>query len=200
MGATEKFHYNDSECLNAEAFKLIADEMVRTNGIRPLLHCFATDVILEPAPTASAGQPAGLPIIKGVIIESKAGRQCIRAKRVIDCTGDADIAHRAGTPFTQIKREESLGVTSVFNCSDIDKKKFLTWVEKNPSTYSDWGESWVARLDENSKNLRSPYFEKEFKQAADAGVIPKDNDYAGLTIILILNIFSKLLRMERMEQ
>jgi ribulose 1,5-bisphosphate synthetase/thiazole synthase len=106
MGATEKFHYNDSECLNAEAFKLIADEMVRSNGIRPLLHCFATDVILEPAAPASAGRPKGLPIIKGVIIESKAGRQCIRAKRVIDCTGDADIAHRAGTPFTQIKREE----------------------------------------------------------------------------------------------
>ena len=27
--------------------------------------------------------------------------------------------------------------------------------------------------------MKSPYFEKEFKQAADAGVISKDNDFAG---------------------
>ena len=34
----------------------------------------------------------------GVIAESKAGREAIRANRVIDATGDADMAHRAGAP------------------------------------------------------------------------------------------------------
>jgi len=34
----------------------------------------------------------------GVITESKAGREAILAKRVIDATGDADIATRAGAP------------------------------------------------------------------------------------------------------
>ena len=36
--------------------------------------------------------------IRGVITESKAGREAILAKRVIDATGDADIAARAGAP------------------------------------------------------------------------------------------------------
>ncbi len=36
--------------------------------------------------------------IRGVITESKAGREAILAKRVIDATGDADIATRAGAP------------------------------------------------------------------------------------------------------
>ena len=34
----------------------------------------------------------------GVITESKSGRRAIQAKRVIDCTGDADVAHLAGAP------------------------------------------------------------------------------------------------------
>ena len=34
--------------------------------------------------------------MKGVIIESKAGREAILAKTVIDCTGDGDVAFRAG--------------------------------------------------------------------------------------------------------
>ena len=36
--------------------------------------------------------------ITGAIVESKAGREAILAKRVIDATGDADVAHRAGAP------------------------------------------------------------------------------------------------------
>ena len=36
--------------------------------------------------------------ITGIIVESKAGREAILAKRIIDATGDADIAHRAGAP------------------------------------------------------------------------------------------------------
>jgi len=36
--------------------------------------------------------------IRGIITESKSGRQAILAKRVIDATGDADIAHFSGAP------------------------------------------------------------------------------------------------------
>ena len=38
-------------------------------------------------------------LIKGIIAESKSGRNAILAKRVVDCTGDADIAHLAGAPY-----------------------------------------------------------------------------------------------------
>ena len=36
--------------------------------------------------------------IRGIITESKSGRSAILAKVVIDCTGDADVAYRAGVP------------------------------------------------------------------------------------------------------
>ena len=34
--------------------------------------------------------------VEGVVVESKAGREAILAKTVIDCTGDGDVACRAG--------------------------------------------------------------------------------------------------------
>jgi len=38
-------------------------------------------------------------VIKGVIIECKSGRLAILADRVIDCTGDGDVAHFAGAEY-----------------------------------------------------------------------------------------------------
>jgi hypothetical protein len=64
-------------------------------------------------------------LIKGVITESKSGRYAIVAKRVIDCTGDADIAHLAGAPYRKTAKEEMMGVTTVFNCAGVNKEKFL---------------------------------------------------------------------------
>jgi flavin-dependent dehydrogenase len=75
LGATRKFAYNDSDCLDAERFKLIADGLIEENGIRPYLHTWVVDVIKD-------GNK-----IRGVVTESKSGRQAILAKRVIDCSG-----------------------------------------------------------------------------------------------------------------
>ena len=36
--------------------------------------------------------------IEGVIVHSKSGLEAIKARTVIDCTGDADVAYRAGVP------------------------------------------------------------------------------------------------------
>lgn len=75
--------------------------------------------------------------------ESKSGRNAIYAQRVIDCSGDADVAYFAGCRYTQIPRETSLGVTSVFNLAGVDKEKFLSYVKGNPETYEDWNTlSW----------------------------------------------------------
>jgi hypothetical protein len=37
--------------------------------------------------------------ITALVVETKSGRQAIRARRFIDCSGDADVAHFAGVPF-----------------------------------------------------------------------------------------------------
>merc|ERR1712196_724797 len=97
--------------------------------------------------------------IRGIITESKSGRQAILAQTVIDCTGDADIANFAGADFSVISKEEALGATSVFNCAGVDKQRFLEYTENNPRTYRDWSRSWQQEGDGSGKedDLRSPF-------------------------------------------
>ena len=40
-------------------------------------------------------------------MESKSGRRAILADRIIDCTGDADIAHLAGAEYRVTDKKES---------------------------------------------------------------------------------------------
>jgi hypothetical protein len=116
--------------------------------------------------------------IRGIITESKSGRQAILAQTVIDCTGDADIAHLAGADYTVMPKDDALGATAVFNASGVDKKRFLEYTEKNPKTYKDWSRTWQQEGDGSGKEdgLRSPYLDLEFAKALEDGVIPT-NDY-----------------------
>lgn len=70
--------------IDPEEAKTVALEMVHEVGVEVLMYVFCSDVIKK-------GNA-----VEGVIIESKAGREAILAKTVIDCTGDADVACRAG--------------------------------------------------------------------------------------------------------
>jgi ribulose 1,5-bisphosphate synthetase/thiazole synthase len=74
---------------NAEAFKRAADEMIEEAGANLLLHTLVTDTITEND------------MITALIIESKSGRQAVKAKVVIDATGDADVAFRSGAATRQ---------------------------------------------------------------------------------------------------
>jgi hypothetical protein len=162
MGGTTKWPYNDSQCLDGEQFKIIADRLVRENGIRPLLHINVTEVIME-------GN-----MIKGVITESKSGRAAILAQRVVDCTGDADVAYLAGAAHTLIDKNHALGVTTVFNAAGVDRDEFLHYTEEKPATYLDWSASWEQETDGKENHLKSPYLEAQFKKAEEDGIIPKD--------------------------
>jgi NADPH-dependent 2,4-dienoyl-CoA reductase/sulfur reductase-like enzyme len=96
MGGTRKWAFNDSPCLDADYFKIVADTLITENGIRPLLHTVAVEAIMEDNR------------IRGIITESKSGRQAILAQTVIDCTGDADIAVLAGADYTVQATEDAL--------------------------------------------------------------------------------------------
>lgn len=45
MGASSSFPYNDSQCLHAQKFKLVADKMIKEAGIVPLLHTHVVNVV-----------------------------------------------------------------------------------------------------------------------------------------------------------
>jgi len=158
IGGTRKAPESMGELLNTELFKYVADQMIKEAGIVPLLHCYAVDVIIESN------------TIKGIITESKAGRQAILAKRIIDATGDADIAYHAGAPYRKASKEELMGVTVNFNCSGVDIKRFLNYLKERSPSIKDWAKETAGKEDD----IFSPYIIEPFNKAKEAGEIPHD--------------------------
>src|SRR6202142_1721333 len=109
MGAAMPEPQSLSHALDAEMFKWVADVLVEEAGSTPLLHRLCVAPILQNG------------VICGVITESKAGREAILAKRVIDATGDADIAFRAGAPVRKSPKEEMMATSVMFSMSGVDK-------------------------------------------------------------------------------
>lgn len=166
-GSNSKFPYNDSACLDADQFKIIADKLVTEAGVRPLLHCLAVDVL-----KSEEGK------IQGIVTESKSGRQAILAHRVIDCTGDADVAYLSGCPFTVVKKEERMGCTQVFNVAGVGKDRFLGYVKKNPRTYQNWSDGeWKQETSGKENHLMTPYLSQEFQNATANGVISEKESH-----------------------
>ncbi len=160
MGGTRPVPFSDVEALDAELFKVVADQLVLEAGVQPLLHTYVVNTIME-------GQT-----IKGVITESKSGRQAILARRVIDASGDADVAFRAGAPCIKTPKSQMMGVTVMFSCTGVDKRRFLDYVKANPTTFKDWGKNWSIETTGKEDDLFSPYLQEPFDQARRDGVIP----------------------------
>lgn len=87
IGADMGTHGNYRQLINPERLKTVFLEMLQEAGVLLQLYTFASDVIIEDNK------------IKGIITESKSGREAIFAKVVIDASGDGDIAAKAGVPF-----------------------------------------------------------------------------------------------------
>jgi len=101
------------------------------------------------------------------------------ADRVIDCTGEADVAHHAGAPTRKAPVEEMQAAWVMFHLSGVDKQAFLAGIRADPATYGDWSAGERA-VDTSGKEdeMFSPFLRKPFAQAIRDGVIP-----AGLTTI-----------------
>ena len=162
MGAAMPEPQSTSFALDGEMFKYVADVLVQEAKIEPMLHRLVV------APIVQDGA------IQGVITESKSGREAILAKRVVDATGDADVAMRAGAPTHKTPREEMMAASVMFSMSGVNKQRFIDQVKADPQTYKDWtgnGE-WDIETSGKEDDLFSPFMRKPFKQALAAGLIP----------------------------
>lgn len=72
---------------DVEIMKLVLEQMMAEAGAQWWYHSYVVDSIVEDGR------------IRGVVVESKSGREAILAKVVIDASGDGDVAARAGVPF-----------------------------------------------------------------------------------------------------
>jgi len=165
MGAATPEPQSDSHALDAEGFKCVADVLVEEAGITPMLHRLCVAPIMD-----------GNKIV-GVITESKAGREAILARRVIDATGDADIAHRSGAPTHKTPKEDMMAASVMFSMTGVDKKKFIEHIKSDPQTYKDWeGGEWTIETTGKEDEMFSPFLRKPFNKAREAGLIPENLD------------------------
>jgi hypothetical protein len=70
-----------------EVAKIASLNLLRREGVKLRLHSW----VVGPMVAGSR--------VTGVVVESKSGRQAIAADIVVDCTGDGDVAARAGAPY-----------------------------------------------------------------------------------------------------
>src|SRR5688572_27664127 len=104
-----------------EWFKLIALELLDEAGVEFLFHAFASGV---------------LPRSEGVVFETKSGPLAIRAKVIVDCTGDGDVAVQAGAPY-EVGRADGLvqPMTLMFRVTEFLRTEFESYVRDNPKEW-----------------------------------------------------------------
>ena len=94
---------------NPERLKLIWDQQIMGAGIRFLLHTFLVDVIAEEAKRTTC------------IFWHKSGFYQVKAKRVIDASGDADFSYLAGFDYELAgEHEPAQSLTTTFRMSNVD--------------------------------------------------------------------------------
>jgi ribulose 1,5-bisphosphate synthetase/thiazole synthase len=163
MGVAVPESQSLSHEIDAEGFKVVADRLVAEAGVHPMLH----RLFVAPVPDGDA--------VAGVVVESKAGREAVLARVVIDATGDADVAHRAGAATVKTPPEEMQAASVMFHLAGVDKRAFLAGVQADPQTYANWSAGeWTVHTSGKEDELFSPFLRKPFARAIRDGLIPGD--------------------------
>ncbi|HZM36398.1 MAG TPA: FAD-dependent oxidoreductase [Burkholderiales bacterium] len=107
-----------------EWLKLVALELLDEAGVQFLFHAFASGIMKEED------------LVQGAVFETKSGPLAVKAKAVIDCTGDGDLAAHAGAPF-EIGRADGLvqPMTLMFRVAEFERAAFDAYVRENPGEW-----------------------------------------------------------------
>lgn len=102
---------------DTSAYKIAADQLISDAGVNLLFHAWAAAVVRD-------GER-----IAALVVETKSGRQAIRANAFIDASGDADVAAFAGVPF-EVGDGHGSGLfpTTMFRVGQVDAEPALAAV------------------------------------------------------------------------
>jgi hypothetical protein len=108
--------------LDPERMKLNNQEMLLQAGVRIVFHAWAARPLVEDGAA------------KGVIFESKAGRQAVMAKVVVDTTGDGDMFARAGADFDTDIEEGDVhhSMNTGWVLGGVDMDRWIDWKVHHP--------------------------------------------------------------------
>ncbi|MCP3462571.1 MULTISPECIES: FAD-dependent oxidoreductase [unclassified Bradyrhizobium] len=102
-----------AQAYDTAAYKIAADDLLASHKVDILFHALGAGVVMGDARR-----------IDTLMVETKAGRQAVRAEIFIDCSGDGDLAVWAGAPY-EVGDEHGhpLYPSMMFRLNGIDPEK-----------------------------------------------------------------------------
>lgn len=113
--------------VDPELLKCILNNMALEAEVKQLLHSWGTTAIVDKNS------------VKGIIFESKSGRQAVLGKVIVDATGDGDIFASAGAGFDGSLDQgyRSSALAMVFRIGNIDFDKFADFRQSQPQQWQE---------------------------------------------------------------
>lgn len=115
-----------SPTIDPEQLKLLSQEIVLERQVKLIYHSWAAEPLMENGAVA------------GVSFESKEGRMAVRAKVVIDATGDGDIFARAGAAY-----DNDIEAADVHHCMNtawlfagVDMERWIAFKAGQPERFT----------------------------------------------------------------
>ena len=102
-----------AQAYDTAAYKIAADDLLDPHKVDILFHALGAGVVMHDERRVDA-----------LMVETKAGRQAVRAGIFIDCSGDGDLAAWAGAPFEVGDNDgHMLYPSMMFRLNGIDPEK-----------------------------------------------------------------------------
>ena len=136
-----------SGAFDPEGWKQVSQEMVLEAGAKLRFHSWFSRAIVEDG------------AVRGVVVESKSGRQAIRGRLVIDSTGDGDVFASAGAPGVH----GSYIMTLVHRLADVDTDAAIAFERSDPAA--------AQQLDREVKQLLGGSWEMWWLLTPRPGVV-----------------------------
>ena len=123
-------YFKDSQAVSYVLFK-----MMQECGVRVMLNAHAADPLIERG------------AVTGLIVENRSGTQVVKTRILIDSTGDAETAARAGCPVDQGQSFVAPGM--YFAIGNVDGDKYGAWLAESDVPEEDvrWAENIAAQLE-----------------------------------------------------
>jgi hypothetical protein len=115
-----KHYAYDSVCtaIDTEKYKLNAFEMMDEAGVYCCMNTLLAGAIVEKSE------------LRGVILESRSGREAIFAKSFVDCTGYGDLSAHAGATFTE---PNDYAVVNSMGLANVDIERYFHFLNSSDS-------------------------------------------------------------------
>jgi hypothetical protein len=155
-----------SPTIDPERLKLLSQEMVIERGVKLVYHSWAAMPLMENGKVA------------GATFESKEGRMAIRAKVVVDATGDGDIFARAGAAYVNDIEQEDVHhcMNTSWLFGGVDMDQWLAFRSGQPDAF----QAFMARGREECGLFERPFVSWRDDIALFMG--PRQSGYSALDV------------------